>query len=155
MEKKAMARLEWLRASDRETSETEIADISLRVERDSLSSPPYSWEVRGVAETRRDAFEASEKAALAALRMPLPQIDQLDALIGAVHRQQAYVVIEGKPNNDVLLPLLSAARTSILAPHLATPLPVEKQKKFKKKSARDGKYTKPGPKARKAAGARI
>lgn len=148
-----MLRLEWLRASDGETAETEIADMSLRVERDSGSDPPYMWEIHGVAQTRKEAFEAAERAALAALRMSLPRLEEIDALIGAVHRQCAYVVVAGKTDNSVLMPLLLAARQLALAAASGNEgvESVEKRRLKKPKRGRPaGTYRKPGPKPNSA-----
>lgn len=138
-----LTRLEWVRRSDGETAEADIADMSLRVERDPGSEPPYVWEIHGVAETRKEAFAAAERAALAALRLKLPQIDQIEALIGAVHRQCAYVVVGGKPDNDVLLPLLIAARQVALAVPVEDPEEPKVRLKKPKRGRPTGTYRKP------------
>lgn len=144
-----MTRLEWLRTSDGRTSEADIGDMSLRVERDIESVPEYSWEVHGVAQTRGEAFEAAERAALAALRTKAVPVEEIDALIGAVHRQCAYVVVAGKPDNNVLLPLLLAARREALAVVVeSNEKPLEKRAKKAKRGRPLGTYRKPGPSPR-------
>lgn len=143
-----MARLDWLRTSDGATSESELGLVSLRVERDLDSWPPYTWEVRGACETRKEAFEAAERAALAAgvIGQSLdPQ--KVDELLAYVHRQQAYVVVDGRPDNNTLLPVLMAAR-AYLSQAPADPVQRRVVIKPPRKQVR-----KPGPKPKAKKGA--
>ena len=141
-----MRRLEWQWTTAGATSE--LGDVSLKVEKDVDSYPPYSWEVRGVAETRSSAFEAAERAALAGAR-PVLDAQVVDGLLASVHRQQAYVVVEGRPDNSVLLPVLMAARAHVLAEQLkAKGEPKGRAKPVRAPRSKAAK--KPGPKVKKA-----
>lgn len=104
--------LDWQRREDGVTSEAEIGTIELRVERDRESQPEYCWEARGFAETREEAFEEAERAAIAALSKSRPNVGLLTDLARLANDGKVHLVVEGKSNLPLLLSIIREAMIS-------------------------------------------
>lgn len=104
-----MSRLEWERLADGSTSQSEVGDVQLRVERDRESVPEYIWEVRGCSRTREGAFDQAERAAIGALRVPMPDAARFGALFALTQSGRALLMVDGRPESSTLLSLIKAA----------------------------------------------